>query len=137
MRGNRACSISLGPLLGACRLRRHVFHVELVVTSARHAASQFPDAAAEEAQERRRAGLVENDLEPVSVRNRAGFATCRADERVLESRGCGAVVRLRLKAPRRGLRQSLDLGFELTNRPPSFNCEASKLAASMRLRFGQ
>lgn len=57
--------------------------------------SQFLDAATEEPEERRRAGLVENDLEPVSVWRGAGFASRRARERVLESRCCGAVIKPR------------------------------------------
>jgi hypothetical protein len=59
--------------------------------------------------------LVQNDLETVRVRRGAGFASRCGDGRVLESRGRGAVVGLRLTTGRGGLGRSADLGLELTN----------------------
>jgi hypothetical protein len=107
-----------------------VFHVEHSTTDPRYAASQFLHQAAEEAEERRRAGLVENDLEPVSVRRSAGFASLRADERVLESCGCGAVVGFGLMSLRRRLCPPLDLGLELADGPASFCRQPAELAGA-------
>jgi len=88
--------MSLGPLMLACRVRRDVFYVEHLAVDARNAGSLFLDVATEEMQEGRRAGLVQNDLETARARRGAGFASRCRDERVLESRGGGAVVGLGL-----------------------------------------